>query len=143
MRFNYKNKEYEVMELVDIGGTCFFGMVVLFEIQYVSYEGNKRVLHSEEEFLDQKDDIWEEKVYINHFPIDNKEQSNIINSCEYFIDHQWDKNFSELKFYMMELRKVQEKFDKDNETYIEKLEFAKYDLYDWVKDNIQLEGEDD
>ena len=149
MRFVYNHKEYEVMEMHDIQDTSFSGFVVLFEIQYASYLGDKRTLVSEEDFLDQENRdngfVFEEKRYINHFPIDSRDQPSVIENCEYFIDHEYDKQFDELKHYLRKLKSAIVEFEKDfqenNNTKgsLDQLEYAQSDIYDWVKENIEVE----
>lgn len=153
MRFIYKKKEYEVLELHDIQGISFEGMVVLFEIQYASYQkGGKRIRKTEDDFLAQDENnefVFEEKIYINNFPIDSREQDYVVEQCRYFIDHRYDKNFDTCGFYLMNLRKAINEFEDDFTNHcstkgsLDRLEYAESDLYEWVKDNIDLEGEDD
>ena len=153
MKFVYKNKEYEVLELHDIGDTSCTNMVALFGVQYCYYENNHRVVVSEEEFLDQSMDanapiIVQEYKHINHFEID-AENHPLIETCQYFIDHQFDKDVDELKYLLMEWRKAQKTFDddveEDNDTKssLDALEYAQSDVYDWVHENIQANEEGD
>ena len=149
MRFVYNNKEYEVMEMHDIGDISFSGFVVLFEIQYASYKGEERTLVSEEDFLDQENRdngfVFEERRYINHFPIDSRDQPSIIENCEYFIDHEYDKQFDELKYLLRKLKLAINEFEKDFEEdantkgSLDRLEYAQSDVYDWVKKNIEVD----
>ena len=93
MRFVYNHKQYEVMELHDIHSISFMGMLALFEVQYCHYEKGTRVIDSEEDFLSQDDHkdfpiIFEELRFINHFPIDSREHQDIVDNCQYFIDHE-------------------------------------------------------
>lgn len=155
MRFVYQHKEYEVLELHDIQDISFEGMVVLFEIQYASYNGKgERTRRSEEEFLSQDDDeknliICEEKKFVNYFPIDSREHDYIIENCQYFIDHRYGKNFDPCGYYLMNLKKAIVEFEDDlkndysTKGSLDGLEYAQSDIYDWVKENIELEGEND
>ena len=154
MRFIYNHKQYEVMELHDIHCISFMGMVALFEVQYCHYEKGLRLIDSEEDFLAQDDHkeapiIFEELRYINHFPIDSREQENIIENCQYFIDHQYDKDFNTCGYYLMNLKKAINEFENDfknnysTKGSLDRLENAQSDIYDWVKENIELEGEND
>lgn len=150
MRFVYNHKQYEVMELHDIHSISFMGMVVLFEVQYVHYENGTKVLNSEEDFLEQDDHkdspiIIEELRFINHFPIDSRDQQDIVKNCQYFIDHEYDKDFDECKYFMKQVRKAQIEFENDikegNNTKgsLDELEYAQSDLYDYIRDNIEGE----
>ena len=91
--------------------------------------------------------IFEEKKFINYFPIDSREHDYVIESCQYFIDHRYDKNFDTCGFYLMNLKKAivefENDFDNDYSTKgsLDRLEYAQSDIYDWVKENIELEGE--
>lgn len=150
MRFNYKNKEYEVMELNDIHAIAFMGLVALFEVQYCHYEKGSRVRDTEEDFLaqDEKKDspiIFEELRFVNYFPIDSREHQYIIDNCEYFIDHEYDKDFDECKYYMRKVREAQIEFENDfkndysTKGSLDKLEYAQSDLYDYIRENIEGE----
>lgn len=149
MRFVYNNKEYEVMGMHDIGDTSFSGFVVLFEIQYASYLGDKRTLVNKEDFLDQdnRDNgfVFEERRYIKCFPIDSRDHHSILENCEYFIDHQHDKQYDELKYYLRKLKSAIVEFEQDfrenNNTKgsLDRLEYAQSDIYDWVKENIEVD----
>ena len=153
MRFVYNHKQYEVMEMHDIHGISFMGMVVLFEVQYVHYEKGSRVFDSEEDFLAQDDHedspfIFEELRFVNHFPIDSRDHQEIIENCQYFIDHEYDKDFDECKYLMKQVRKAQIEFEKDiregnrEKSSLEALEYAQSDLYDYIRDNIEVEEDD-
>lgn len=152
MRFVYRNKQYEVVELHDVGDISYMGMVALFEIQYAYYKKGNRVLVEEEDFLSQDDHpnfpcIFEERRFVNCFPQDSRDHQEIIDNCIYFIDHEYDKNFDECKYYLMVLRKAQIEFEKDikegNDTKgsLDTLEYAQSDIYDWVYKNIKGEEE--
>lgn len=150
MRFVYNHKQYEVMELHDIGDISYMGMVILFEIQYAYYKKGNRVLVEEEDFLSQDDhpnfpSIFEERRFVNYFPQDSRDQQEIIDNCIYFIDHEYNKNFDECKYLMMQVRKAQIEFEKDikegNDTKgsLDTLEYAQSDLYEYIRDNIEGE----
>ena len=105
------------------------------------------MVNTEEEFLAQDDHqdspiIFEELKFINHFPIDSREQDYIIEQCHYFIDHEFDKDFDECKYLMKQVRKAQIEFEKDikegNNTKgsLDTLEYAQSDLYDYIRENI-------
>lgn len=147
MRFIYNRKEYEVMELHEIGEVCGKGMVALFEVQYCHYEKNLRIMDTKENFINQEKFvsspiIFEELKFINHFPIDDFDKEYIIDQCQYFIDHEFDKQMDELKYLMKELRKTQYAFELDSDFYLEKLDDKQYDLYDYVYHNIELTDEE-
>lgn len=152
MRFIHNQKEYEVLELHDINDISYMGMVVLFEIQYCYYKKTKRVVVTEEEFLAQDDTpnspiIFEERRYVNNFPIDSREQSSIIEVCEYFIDHEYDEQFDNLKYLLRKLKIAIVEFQDDCEHdyntkgSLDRLEYAQSDIYDWVSENIDLDEE--
>jgi len=152
MRFVYNNKEYEVLELYDINGVSRMGMVALFEIQYAHYEHGKRVLDDEEAFLNQNDYedspiIFEEMRFVNHFPIDTQSKEEIINTCEYFIDYEYDKQFSEVKFLMAQVKKAWLEFQNDiangydTKGSLDKVEYAQSDLTEWILENVKGEEE--
>lgn len=149
MRFVYNQKQYEVMELHDICDISFMGMVALFEVQYCYYKRNERVLVNEEDFLaqDESEDspiINEELRFVNYFPIDSRDHQYIIENCEYFIDHEYDEQFDELKHLLWKLKKAIMEFEKDiredNNTKgsLDRLEYAQSDIYDWVEKNINV-----
>lgn len=126
MKFRYNKKQYEVLEIRDIDEQSFGGfVVVVFEITL----GRRR--------------------FINTFPLDSKDHQSIIENCEYFIAHEFDKSFDELKYLLMEYRKAQIEFNKDidegNDTdgSLDRLEYAQSDIYDWVAKNISVEEEDE
>lgn len=146
MRFAYNHKQYEVMELHDIYGICSMGMVVLFEVQYCHYEKGTRVVDSEEDFLSQDDHkdmplICEELRYVNQFQVEANNHAEIIETCHYFIDHEFDKDFDELKHLMREYCKAFKNFEKD-EDKLEELEDAQYELLDYINKNVGV-GEND
>lgn len=140
MTFEYKNKEYEIME----SGQDFF---IVMEIQYIKFVDNKKILIKKEE--------WESEEYtpyytcltyrfINYF-YGVKESENIIEIAKSYIDHEYDKDISEIKFLLMQLRKAQIEFEHDfennNDTKgsLDRLEYAQSDIYDWVKENLQID----
>lgn len=144
MVFYYKNKTYEVSEMVDIGGYQRNGIVVLFEIRYCKYEKGVRVwtkTQDEDTFLDMR--------FINYFHLDNWTKEELVEECKYFIDHEYDKNFDEGKYYMMEVRKALKDFDddfsKNNDCKgsLDKLEYAQSDLCDYIKNSIPLDQNED
>lgn len=150
MRFIYNNRQFEVVELQDIGGICSMGMCALFEVEYCHYEKGTRVVNTEEEFLDQDNQIdapiiCEELKFINYFFMDNREQDYIIEQCQYFIDHEYDKNFDACKCLMREVRKAQIEFENDiangysTKGSLDRLEYAQSDLYDYIKENIKVD----
>ena len=149
MRFVYNERKYEVMDMCDFDGACSMGLV-LFEVQYCSYEYGKRVKHSEEEFLSQEDYddapiIMEQLRYINYFPRSSRDPQNVIEECEYFIDHEYDKDFDECKYLMRQVRNAQIELDNDikegnrTKSSLDALEYAQSDLYDYIRDNIEGE----
>ena len=147
MRFVYNQKQYEVMELHDIGDISWMGMVALFEIQYAYYKKRERVLVSEEDFLSQDDHpnspyIFEERRFVNYFPQDSRDQQEIIDNCIYFIEHEYDEQFDELKYLLRKLKNAIVEFTNDvkknhnPKSSLDRLEYAQSDLYDWVDKNI-------
>lgn len=149
MRFAYKNKEYEVLEMVDVNGISEIGLLILFEVQYASYEKGKRLLHSEEDFLNQEEldtFIFEEKRFINYLVKDSAwNDRDIMENCEWFIDHEYDKDFDELKYLLRKLKLAQMRFEKDvengNDTKgsLGNLDDVQGSIYQWVKENMEVE----
>lgn len=143
MRFVYNHKQYEVMEMHDIHGISFMGMVVLFEVQYVHYEKGSRVFDSEEDFLAQDDHedspfIFEELRFVNHFPIDSRDHQDIIENCQYFIDHEYDKDFDELKYLVRNLKLAYDrvaKYGASTDIYDDAIS----NLVEWANNNIEGE----
>lgn len=143
MIFYYNNKTYEVSELFDIGGYPSSGILVLFELQYVKYENDKKILTKS------TDEDAEVMRFINYFYADCWTKDELVEECKYFIDHEYDKNFDEGKYYMMEVRKAIKEFDDDIEQNndckgsLDNLEYAQSDLYDYIKNNIPLDQNED
>ena len=120
------------------------GIVVLFEIRYCKFEkGAKTWTKNREEdtFLDMR--------FVNYFYLDNWTNEELVEECKYFIDHEYDENFDEGKYYMMEVRKAIKEFDDDVEQNndckrsLDKLENAQSDLYDYIKKNIPFDHDED
>lgn len=144
MVFYYKNKTYEVSEMVDIGGYPRNGIVVLFEIRYCKFEKGAKIwlnTRNDDAFLDMR--------FVNYFHLDNWTNDELVEECKYFIDHEYDENFDEGKYYMMEVRKAIKEFDDDvNQNNdckgsLDKLEYAQSDLYDYIKKSIPLDQNED
>lgn len=144
MVFYYNNKTYEVSELFDIGGYPSNGIYVLFELRYCIYKnGQKSWSKSTDE------DAERVMQFVNYFYADCWTNEELVEECKYFIDHEYDKNFDEGKYYMMEVRKALKDFDddfaKNNDCKgsLDKLEYAQSDLCDYIKNNIPLDQNND
>lgn len=137
MVFYYNNKTYEVSELFDIGGYPSNGIYVLFELRYCIYKnGQKSWSKSTDE------DAERVMQFVNYFYADCWTKEELVEECKYFIDHEYDKNFDEGKYHMMEVRKAIKDFEED-ENQLAKLEDAQSDLYDYIKNNIPLDQDED
>lgn len=143
MTFNYNNKEYELMEMVDPNSWAKSDCLIIMEIEYVRYVDNTRVLIKKSEY--ENDELaTQEYRFINYFYGVEDDDTNVENA-KYFIDHEYDKNFSELKYLLMELKKAINEFENDfennNDTKgsLDRLEYAQSDIYDYVKKNIKGE----
>lgn len=142
MTFNYNNKEYELVELCEPHRYARLDCLAIFEITYINFEKNKEIKITKEEY--EKDEIGSTIKYrfINYFYGVEDEQTNIENA-KYFIDHEYDKDFDELKYLLMSLKKAQVEFEKDLEEdnntkgSLDRLEYAQSDIYDWVEKNIE------
>ena len=150
MRFNYNGKEYELVELKE--PHCSWGksfdIIAIFEVRYVKFvEGNKKVYISKGEYdeLIKTYDACDELRFINYFYGASENIETIKENAEHFIDHEYDKEFDELKYLLKNLRAAQVEFEKDFEEdnntkgSLDGLEYAQSDIYDWVKENIKLD----
>lgn len=139
MVFYYNNKTYEVSEMVDIGGYPSSGILVLFELRYSKFVDGKKIWCSSCD-----EDACQEMRFINYFYQDNWTQEELVEECKYFIDHEYDKEFDECKFLLMNMRKALKEFDDDikannnTKSSLDRLEFAQGDLMEYVEQNIPL-----
>lgn len=144
MTFNYNNKEYELLELYEPNRCASCDCLAIFEIAYIKFEKNKAIKITKDEY--EKNEIGSTMTYrfINYFYGVEDKQTNIENA-KYFIDHEYDKEFDELKYLLKNLKKAQVEFEKDfeedNDTKgsLDGLEYAQSDIYDWVNENIKLD----
>ena len=154
MRIAYNNKQYELVELNDIHNTSSYDIVAIFEVQYTYYQGGEKHLVSEEDFLAQDDNenspiINEELVFIQYFYGASESKEQIIENAHYFLDHEYDKDYNELKYLLRKLKNAIVEFNKDIENHhstkgsLDRLEYAQSDIYDWVNKNIEPKGEED
>lgn len=145
MTFKYNNKYYELMELVEPNSLLKSDILIIMEITYFEEQDGRRVLINKDEWEGNDMASFEYRI-VNYFYGVEDDATNIENA-QYFIDHEYDKNFNECKFYMMQLRKAQEEFENDckmnNDTKgsLDALEYAQSDLYEWVYKNIEGEEE--
>lgn len=143
MTFNYNNKEYELMEMVDPNSWAKSDCLIIMEIEYVRYVDDTRVLINKSEY--ENDELaTQEYRFINYFYGVEDDDTNVENA-KHFIDHEYDKNYSELKYLLMELKKAITEFENDFENNcdakgsLDRLEYAQSDIYDYVKKNIKGE----
>lgn len=145
MTFEYNNKEYELMEMVEPNSWAKSDCLIIMEIEYVRYDGDTRVLIKKSDYEnDYSPSTFMRYRFVNYFYGVEDDDTNIENA-KYFIDHEYDKNFSELKYLLMELKKAITEFEHDFENNcdtkgsLDRLEYAQSDIYDYVKKNIKGE----
>ena len=141
MRVVIKNKNYELVELTEIGMTSTYGIIGVFEVQYATYENNVRKVVSEEEFLNQDEDVFveEELRFVNYFYGVEDDIETIIANATNIIEREWVDD--ELKSLLKKVKDTWNLCAKREEIDFEEFEDAEHELLGWVLDNVEGEEE--
>lgn len=137
MKIKYNNKTYELVELMELGGGSTYGMIGIFELQYVYYKNDERWFASEEDYLAQEENnydsiIREEWVFINYFFKGLDDRPSIVEDAKYFIDNDLKNN--PLKCLVKKLKDAYSKCEENyfQEQDVDALEYAQNDLLYYI-----------
>lgn len=112
MKFEYKNNEYELMEMNEPHKNETFGIIGIFKVKYVVIENNEKIEVSKNEKYD-----FEDYEYINYFCNQEDIEENI-ESAKYYID-EWIAHNIKTKYTLTQaLELLQQHFEID-ESFME------------------------